>query len=323
MSVITQIDVPLGSAPAGQAIRTDSVLVADDDSISRTILESCLRKLKYNVVTAKDGLYAWHELQKEGAPNLVILDWMMPGFSGVDLCRKIRARETSRYPYILLLTSRDTKQDLVEALDAGADDYLVKPFDANELQSRLRVGNRILRLQNELLLKEEQIRFEALHDRLTGLWNRGAILDFLERELARAMRSNGSVGVLLADVDHFKAVNDTHGHQTGDAVLHQVGQRLLQGTRSDDWSGRYGGEEFLVILPNCDADTMAMCGERLREAIASKQILAGHLELSVTVSVGAATWSRQRPLTGAQLIGLADAALYRAKHRGRNCVEIG
>jgi diguanylate cyclase (GGDEF)-like protein len=316
---------PNGLTPAasGEIIRTDSVLVADDDAVSRAMLQSCLRKWQYNVIAAKDGLHAWHELQKKSAPNLIILDWMMPGFSGVELCRKIRARKTSRYPYVLLLTSKDAKQDLVEALDAGADDYLIKPFDANELRSRLQVGSRILRLQNELLRKEEDLRFEVLHDRLTGLWSRGAILDSLEREIARGKRSGDSVGVLMIDIDHFKTINDSYGHQVGDAVLKEVGQRLVVGTRSYDWAGRYGGEEFLVLLSPCNADTATICAERLRQAIASEPVRVGNLELAVTVSVGAAVSSRERSLTGDQLIGIADEALYRAKNRGRNLVEIG
>jgi two-component system cell cycle response regulator len=313
----------LTTAPSSEIIRTDSVLVADDDAISRAMLESFLRKWHFSVTTAQDGLHAWRELQKESAPNLIILDWMMPGFSGVELCRRIRARKTPHYPYILLLTSKGAKQDLVEGLDAGADDYLIKPFEANELRSRLQVGSRILRLQNDLLRKEEDLRFEVLHDRLTGLWSRGAILDSMEREIARGKRSGDSVGVLMIDVDHFKTINDSYGHQVGDAVLKEIGQRLVGGTRSYDWAGRYGGEEFLILLSPCNADTATICAERLREAIASKPVRVADLELAVTVSIGAALSSRESSLTGDQLVSIADAALYRAKNRGRNLVDVG
>jgi len=321
MNLISDPMEPI-TAPQGEFIRLDSVLVADDDAISRTVLESHLRKWQLNVISAKDGLYAWHELQKENAPSLIILDWMMPGISGVELCRRIRERKSNHYPYIILLTARDDKQDLVEALDAGADDYLTKPFDANELRSRLRVGSRILSLQNELLKKEEELRFEALHDRLTGLWNREAILNFMDREIARGKRSGDYAGVLMLDVDHFKSINDNHGHLTGDAVLQEISRRLTGGMRSYDWAGRYGGEEFLVLLCNCNPETMAMCAERLREAISSEPIRVGNLELHVTVSMGAALTSADCRLDRDEMIGRADAALYRAKHRGRNCVEI-
>ena len=309
-------------APQGELIRLDTVLVADDDAISRTVLESHLRKWQLNVISAKDGLYAWHELQKENAPSLIILDWMMPGISGIELCRRIRERKSSHYPYIILLTARDAKQDLIEALDAGADDYLTKPFDASELRSRLRVGSRILRLQNELRRKEEELRFEALHDRLTGLWNREAIMNFMDREIARGKRSRDFAGVLMMDVDHFKSINDNYGHLVGDAVLQEISRRLTRGMRSYDWAGRYGGEEFLVLLCNCNPEILTMCAERLREAISAEPIRVGDLELNVTVSIGGALTSSDCQLTRDQMIGRADAALYRAKHRGRNCVDI-
>ena len=319
LELITNISAP--DTAGGKIIGTDSVLIADDDAISRSMLQSCLQKWGLSVSTAKDGLYAWHELQKPDAPSLLILDWMMPGFSGIELCRKIRARKTSHYPYVLLLTSRDAKEDLVEGLDAGADDYLTKPFNASELRARLAVGRRILTLQNELLRKEEELSFRARHDSLTGLWNRGAIMDFMERELARARRSGSSVGVLLLDIDHFKSVNDTYGHPAGDAVLQQVAQRLSAGTRAYDWVGRYGGEEFIVLLANCNADTLALCAERLREIVAAAPMQASGIDLKVTVSLGAALFSCEPNEGSAEVLQLADAALYRAKQNGRNRVE--
>jgi two-component system, cell cycle response regulator len=328
MNAVAGINAPVNgnvllTQSPGEIIRTNAVLLADDDAISRTMLEACLRKWQFDVTPAQDGLYAWHELQKKNAPSLVILDWMMPGISGIEVCRRLRARGTSPYPYILLLTSRDSKQDVVEGLDAGADDYLTKPFNVNELKARLQVGRRILQLQNDLLRKEEELRYEASHDRLTGLWNRGAILDFLGREVERGKRSGESVGALLIDIDHFKGINDLHGHQMGDAVLHEVAQRLASSLRIYDWAGRYGGEEFLILLSNCNAEVTAMSAERLRRAVASEPIQVGDLKLTVTISIGTAVSSREHELSDDQLIGIADEALYRAKDRGRNCVETG
>jgi two-component system cell cycle response regulator len=302
--------------------RPESILVADDDPISLALLTSCLQKWQFNVITARDGLYAWHELQKKTSPSLVILDWMMPGFSGAELCRKVRERKARTYPYIILLTSKDAKRDLVEGLEAGADDYLVKPLDTNELQARLAVGRRILRLQSELLLKEQEMRHEALHDKLTGLWNRGAILDFAEREMAISRRRGTTVGFLMIDIDHFKAINDTYGHQVGDVVLREVSQRLALCIRSYDWAGRYGGEEFLVLLCNSNAEMMALCAERIRKDIAAEPVRVGGVEVAVTVSIGTA-FSLRDSLTCSQLIGVADSALYRAKDNGRNRFEIG
>jgi diguanylate cyclase (GGDEF)-like protein len=316
----TSDDAPAGP---GNLIRTDTVLVADDDAISRKMLESCLRNWKMNVTTAKDGLYAWHELQKPDAPSMIVLDWMMPGLSGIELCRRIRARKAPYYPYVLLLTSRDGNDDLVAGLDAGADDYLTKPFNVSELKARLQVGRRILQLQNELLRKEDELRFRASHDHLTGLWNRGAIFGFMEREVERGRRSAEPLGVLLVDIDHFKSVNDRYGHPAGDAVLRELGQRLRHGMRSYDWAGRYGGEEFLIVLSNCDPDNVAACAERLREAVASLPFHTASADLPVTVSIGTAVTSPEHPFTASQLVGLADEALYRAKDNGRNRVETG
>jgi diguanylate cyclase (GGDEF)-like protein len=187
----------------------------------------------------------------------------------------------------------------------------------------LQVGRRILQLQNDLLRKEEELRFEASHDRLTGLWNRGAILDFMSREVERGKRSGERVGALLIDIDHFKSINDLHGHQMGDTVLREIAQRLVVSLRIYDWAGRYGGEEFLILLANCNADVAAMSAERLRQAIASEPIQVGDLKLNVTISVGTAVSSHEHEVSDDQLIGIADAALYRAKDRGRNCVETG
>jgi len=308
---------------SSEMIRTDSVLVAEDDPISRNILTAWLRKWGFEVTVAEDGLQAWHAIQQKDAPKLIILDWMMPGIDGIELCRRIRSQESSVYPYVLLLTAKDAKQDLINGLSAGADDYLTKPCNVNELRTRLNVGIRILRLQGALLRKEEELRFEASHDRLTSLWNRGAILDFLDREVARAKRSEGSIGVLMVDIDHFKSVNDTYGHLSGDAVLKQVAQRLPLAVRSYDWVGRYGGEEFLVIITNCSADTVAICAERLRTGVAGEPMHIDGTDLPVTVSVGAALATPDYEPAFADLLQVADAALYRAKALGRNRVQVG
>jgi two-component system, cell cycle response regulator len=316
----TEAEAP--PAAAGRVISTNSVLIAEDDAVSCALLQSCLQKWDLNVITARDGLYAWHELQKPDAPGLIIMDWMMPGFSGIELCRKIRAGTNSHYPYVLLLTSRDTTEDLVEALDAGADDYLTKPFNPNELRARLAVGRRILTLQNELLEKEEALNFQAQHDSLTQLWNRGVIMQFMEREIARARRSGVCMGVLLVDIDHFKNVNDTHGHPVGDSVLKEVARRLTSGVRPYDWVGRYGGEEFIVLLANSSAETVAICAERLRETMTARPVQANGLDLNITASVGATLFCGEPGVGIPELLESADAALYRAKHNGRNRVEI-
>src|SRR6266700_1087542 len=310
----------VAAPPSSEMIRTDSGLVSEDDPISRNILKAWLHKWGFEVTVAEDGMQAWEVVQQKDAPKLIILDWMMPGIDGIELCRKIRTQDSAVYPYVLLLTAKDAKQDLINGLTAGADDYLTKPCNVNELRTRLNVGIRILRLQGALLRKEEELRFEASHDRLTSLWNRGAILDFLDREVARAKRA-GSIGVLMVDIDHFKSVNDSYGHLAGDAVLKQVAQRLPHAVRSYDWVGRYGGEEFLVIISNCSADTVAICAERLRAGVAGEPMRIDGKELSVTVSVGAAMAVSGYGTPFEDLLQIADEALYRAKKNGRNRVE--
>ena len=271
----------------------------------------------------EDGIKAWEALQGESAPSLLVLDWMLTEIDGIELCRRIRARKQVIYPYVLLLTSKDDKQDLVYALEAGADDYLTKPFDVNELRARLRVGTRILTLQAELIIAREDLRFQTMHDRLTGLWNRGAVLEFLSCELDRAKRAGQSLGVIMADIDHFKAVNDSRGHLIGDAVLKEVAQRLAQSGRAYDWVGRYGGEEFLIVASNCNLEDIEKFAERLRWNIADKAVLTDIGEIPVTASFGAAVAAQAPYPSQDSLLTRADSALYRAKRKGRNRVELG
>jgi two-component system cell cycle response regulator len=283
-----------------------------------------LQKWNYKVIAVENGMDAWNALQQANAPQMAILDWMMPGMDGVELCRRIREQEHGPYRYLLLLTAKYEKEDVVAGLDAGADDYLIKPFDVNELRARVRSGKRILELQHALLRAQEALQYEAAHDPLTGLWNRGAILDLLRRETQRHLRTGSALGVIMADLDHFKQVNDTHGHPVGDAVLREVSNRLLGSVRAYDLIGRYGGEEFLVIFPNCDAPNLAAGAERLRCAIANQPIetSSGPIASSISIGVASAPMAEGGSSELETLLKVSDEALYRAKHRGRNCVEI-
>lgn len=293
------------------------VLVAEDDAMFRRILQKWLEDWGYQVTLAHDGARAWAILQQSSPPQLLILDWMMPGIHGVDLCRRVRRQNRSPYQYILLATSKDAKQDLVSGLEAGADDYLTKPFDRSELRARLRACNRILTLQDDQMQAQEKLRFQATHDALTGIWNRGEILATLRRELERAARSESATGALLLDVDHFKTINDTYGHLTGDQVLKEVTHRILKAVRKYDSVGRYGGEEFLIVLPGCGRDEIDQGAERVRSAVDSGPILVEHARIPVTVSIGAAVTARAAT-TDMEMLAAADIALYRAKTIGRN-----
>ncbi|MGA2326429.1 MAG: diguanylate cyclase [Bryobacteraceae bacterium] len=297
------------------------VLIADDENVSRRMLANMLEKWDYEVVSACDGAEAWRLLEQDNAPQLAILDWMMPGLTGPAVCAEVRRRSKEPYTYILLLTARTEKQDLVEGMEAGADDYLTKPFDAQELKVRLRAGRRILELQAQLLTAREALREQATRDPLTCLWNRYSILDILGRELNRAVREETALGVVMVDLDHFKKVNDTHGHLAGDAVLREAARRMHSSLRNYDAVGRYGGEEFLIVLPGSGESSAIQLAERLRETMCAENISFPEGSLRVSISLGVTGWSRGTHPTPEMLIGAADEALYRAKSLGRNRVE--
>jgi two-component system cell cycle response regulator len=298
------------------------ILIADDSIVSRHLLDATLRKWGYEVVVACDGVEAWNVLQTEDAPKLAILDWVMPGLTGPEVCRRVRenAKEKDTYTYILLLTSKSLKEDLIEGMEAGADDYITKPFDQHELKVRLRSGTRIIDLQRELVAAQEELREQATKDFLTRIWNRSSILDILQRELVRGSREKRSVGVVLADLDHFKAVNDTYGHFAGDAVLREFARRMQGSIRAYDAIGRYGGEEFLIILPGCDEHCTSGQAERMRSALDSEPMIINDERRMITCSFGATTWNPGELMSAEALIRTADGALYAAKHQGRNRV---
>jgi two-component system cell cycle response regulator len=298
------------------------ILIADDSIVSRHLLEATLRKWGYEVMVACDGAEALQVLEREDAPALIILDWMMPGMTGLEVCQRIRQRGSEPYTYILLLTSKSQKEDLIEGMDAGADDYITKPFDQSELQVRLRAGTRLVDLQAQLLSAREALREQATRDSLTRLWNRSSILEALTRELARAEREASPLGVVIVDLDHFKQINDNHGHPAGDVVLRESARRMQSGVRQYDSVGRYGGEEFLILLPNCGEAESFSQAERLRKQLSQNEIRIDDLSIRVTASFGVAAAIPGEPWTSEGLIRRADEALYVAKKSGRNRVEI-
>src|SRR3984885_3703992 len=303
-------------------IRVMRILIADDSIVSRHLLEATLRKWGYEVMVACDGAEALGLLQREDAPALIILDWMMPGMPGVEVCRRIRERDSEPYTYILLLTSKSQKEDLIEGMEAGADDYITKPFDQNELQVRLRAGTRLVDLQSQLLKAREDLRDQATRDSLTRLWNRSSILGELSRELARSERDARPLGVVIVDLDHFKHINDTYGHLAGDAVLREAARRMQNSIRQYDSIGRYGGEEFLILFPGCSADDCFAQADRLRKQLAQAEMSVNESSLRVTASFGVTTAMPGESCTQEALIRRADEALYMAKKSGRNRVEM-
>jgi two-component system cell cycle response regulator len=297
------------------------ILLADDDPVSVRIMERMLQKCGYEVLTVQKGRRAAEELSKEDGPRLALIDWMMPELDGLSLCREVRTRQDHAYVYIVLLTANESHDDIVRGLEAGADNYLTKPCHPLELRARLLSGQRILQLEDKLVEAREAMRFKATHDALTSLWDRGAILSLLRTELSRSVREHTSVSLLLCDIDHFKNINDVHGHLMGDKVLEEVSARLRDAVRAHDAVGRYGGEEFLVVLSGCTGDDLKNRAEQVRKAICGAYFPSILGPISVSLSVGAITvenWDKSLRIE--PYLKRVDDALYLAKASGRDRV---
>lgn len=298
------------------------ILIAEDDTVFRQLLEKILVMWGYDVVIAENGHAAVKILQSDEAPRLALLDWMMPGMEGIEVCRQVREKVKDPYIYIILLTAQQRDEDLVVGMEAGADDYITKPFNHNELRLRLRAGRRIIELQNELLESRDTFRTKASHDSLTGLLNHEEIVRKLSQELSRAEREEECVGLIMADIDYFKKINDTFGHLAGDAVLRLISGKMHSMIRAYDSIGRYGGEEFLIILPECCQGCAAGFAERLRQCVGSDLFDTPEGIIPVTISLGVAASNKDIKRSADSLIMTVDKALYRAKENGRNRVEV-
>jgi two-component system cell cycle response regulator len=294
------------------------ILIAEDDPVSRRLLETFLGKWDYHVVVTTDGSEAWEVLNGPDAPNLVVSDWMMPRMDGLELCRRIRAMERPDYIYFIILTAKGGKHDVVQGLEAGADDYLVKPFDQEELKYRVKIGERILNL-------EQSVRRLASVDSLTGVLNRRTFLERMEREIHRSHRENTPLSLILTDIDHFKHINDRYGHQVGDSVLQRFAEQVSKYTRRYDFIGRYGGEEFVVCSTGVDRFQAGSVAERMRKRIEEMRISTpgSSKPLRITSSFGVSCLESGLIETVDSIIRRADEAMYRAKHEGRNRVCIG
>ena len=282
------------------------------------MLAAVLKKSGYEVVETANGSQACGELHEPGAPPLAILDWMMPEMDGPEVVRRVRARKTDQPPYIIMLTTKGEKADIIAGLEAGADDYLAKPFNSGELRARVAVGRRILETQAELLTARNALAHEATHDPLTGILNRRAIETALSRELSREQRLHEGLTVSICDIDNFKKINDTYGHMAGDEVLCGIVRLLETRLRAYDHLGRFGGEEFLVITPGVTQDQANKLYERLRAAVSDNPISTKAGSVSITISIGVRAVNGNETMD--ELITAADSALYRAKREGRNRV---
>lgn len=297
-----------------------TILVVDDSPVYRKLVQHTLQSERYTVLLAKHGnealgLFVQHH------PAIVITDWTMPDISGLDLCKRIRSDFPEVYSHLILLTGNTNKDQVVEGLHAGADDYLTKPFHSGELLARVGVGRRMSELHRQIQAKNRQLEELALTDALTGLPNRRAIDVWAPRQLSAAARHHFPVWIVIADLDFFKEVNDSYGHEAGDFVLKGFGEILKANTRQSDICGRLGGEEFLLILSHCDQDNIGIAIERLRKQLECKKFVFGNRTITLTASFGIAEFDGPKALALEALVSRADSALYTAKQKGRNRIE--
>ena len=291
------------------------ILIAEDDPVSRCLLEKTLRKWGHQVVVAEDGLQAWEALQKEDI-RLVVADWMMPGVNGLELCQKVRSTDLGGYVYLILLTIRSGRKDIVEGLVSGADDYVIKPFDPDELRARISTGERIISLERRLREAHKEMERLATTDGLTNLLNHRAAIARLEEEFARARREGHTLSCIMLDLDHFKLVNDAHGHRMGDEVLRQAASRMRSSCRPYDAVARYGGEEFLVVLPGASLEQAVHVACRIRQSLSGSPIEWEGTSVEVKASFGVAEMEDSPAGSTESLIIRADRALYRGKREG-------
>jgi two-component system cell cycle response regulator len=294
-----------------------SILVAEDNAVIQIVLREMLTHWGYEVILAPDGEDAWNRLRSLSAPRLAIVDWMMPRMQGPELCRRLRAETREPYTYVLMLTSRSETSDIVEGLDAGADDYLTKPFHAQELFARVRAGARMVRMHEQLLAAREELRERACTDDLTRLPNRFSILETLDGALSQADRQGEPLSVVLVDVDRFRQINDSFGHLAGDLVLRECGGRIRAAAPVEATAGRYGGEEFLVVLPGIGRASAVEAGDRILAAIAAETFHAGAASFPVTCSAGVAGRDIPYSADAASLLRAADEALQSARAERR------
>jgi len=297
------------------------LLVVDDSPVARKLVEHALPPEQFGILPAKTGLEAL-DLFALHHPGLVITDWLMPDLSGIELCQRLRATFKDSFTYIILLTSVSEKTNVVKGLEAGADDYLTKPFDAAELLARANVGRRIVELHREIEAKNRFLEQLALTDELTGLPNRRAIEQWATRQLSGAVRHDFAFWVVMADLDQFKSINDGHGHKAGDAVLKAFSQILKASTRQCDICGRIGGDEFLLVMTYSKEEGVRLAVERLRQQVEAERLTFGERTLAITASFGIAGFRRGQQPDFQRVLVQADVALHSAKRLGRNRVEI-
>ncbi len=311
------------------------ILIASEDKTSVATICGLLEFFPHEIVTAATGNQAWKILSREDRPQVAILDWRLPGLNGLALCRRLRAIapqtahldlesilqspvQESKYTYLVILSQKTHKEHIVKGFEAGADDFIIKPFNNEELQARVRAGIRIIELQNSLLEAQRKLRILARTDELTAILNRRAILENISTEMDRAFREKRFLSLAILDIDHFKQVNDTYGHDAGDIALKECVRRIQSIIRTYDLLGRFGGEEFIFIIPGAAPEEAFQVCERIRSEIENHPFTLNYESITLTVSQGLALWNSTDTLDA--LVKKADTALLNAKNQGRNRV---
>lgn len=297
------------------------VLIADDDKISRLLVKNLLTSIGYEVLESEDGERAWQILQEESI-QLLVIDWVMPKIEGPELCRRLRAWKGEDYHYIIVLTGRNNSEDIVAGLQAGADDYITKPFLPQEFTMRLKIARRMLELRQAMKEALEDQHHMAQHDILTGILNQKEIVNVLEKEIHRAKRQNSKLSVIMGDVDNFRQINEMYGNAAADAVLAEIGKRMKDSLRIYDTVGRYGGDEFLLVMPGCSIDEARLIARRILNVIKNQPVLYYNKDISVTVSLGLAGNNSPGDADVKGLIEAANSAMRQAQENGHNCYEV-
>jgi diguanylate cyclase (GGDEF)-like protein len=298
------------------------ILVVESSPITLQLIERNLQCWGYDVISFSSEPECQSIILSEECPRIALLDWSSPSIDGLELCRMIRGRNKDSYIYTILLSSKNKPEDLVKGLNAGADDYITKPFNTHELQVRLRTGERIIQLQSDLLETRELLQQAAITDTLTGLFNRRALYSHMQQELIRSKRGDSPFGLIMLDIDHFKSVNDSYGHITGDHVLREASHRILKSIREYDVAGRYGGEEFLVQTPDCSEQSTSCIAERIRQSFQNTPFHVSNHSIPISVSAGfMSVQGKAFDCNIEILVNHIDKALYKAKRNGRNRIE--
>ncbi len=298
------------------------ILVVEASMITQKLMERNLTEWGYEVISCMDELQSKEVLLSNDCPRLALIDWSLPEINGLELCRMVRSRNRDSYIFTILLTAKDKPEDIVQGLNAGADDYIVKPFNPQELRVRLRTGERIIQLQNDLIKAREQLQQSAITDSLTGLFNRRAFFAHIQQEILRSKRKECPLGLIMLDIDNFKTINDTYGHISGDHILREAARRIKDSIREYDIAGRYGGEEFLVQAPDCDESCTRTIAERIRIHFQEQPFVTANNSIPITISAGyMAAQGKIFDLPFDKLLHHIDRALYQAKRKGRNRVE--